>query len=635
MPTKRPTPNPTKRPTNKPTPMPTKRPTNKPTPNPTKRPTPNPTKRPTNKPTPMPTKRPTNKPTPNPTKRPTPNPTKRPTNKPTPMPTKRPTNKPTPNPTKRPTPAPTDNPTREPTPAPTNMPTDPPSPAPTIAPTAAPSPSPTDLPTPSGALTCGDEMTGAYTGSQVQFIVNLPFTKVDLTFDATQSAFNVLEIQVFLAYGNTYWGSSNDGTITLENLPVGNYKFIIHGDTIPGTYDVHVQCVTRSPTPAPTEDPTPAPTIDPTPAPTSSPSPNPTAAPTGGPTRAPTAPPTEEPPSGTVANSQVTTIYFVEIDLCDDEECEFDEDDMTGRVVDTLSQFDVTISDVETVDDTVLMTVKIKSDRENSLTNNDLKDEIEGETEDDYPDVNVHVSRDAKQVTQGGIIPAEYIDLLLELKYILAAVAGALVCCCCCCFVWFLRRSKLHRSVLQQQLEELNSRSQVINGVNAGMDTGDTQANGEAGSGGTKANGEGNNAEETGADGDGDQETGANVFGWPQQQMQPYQPNAGLRPNAGQQNQFVSYNMPYNMNPMVGAGQGMNPMMGNNYLPQQPQVQLQPGNTGAGEDLPETDEDTVEDDLYEPAGALVSPGLDPPPQVAQVPPVKADEEYEYYYEDEY
>eukprot|EP01083_Nonionella_stella_P306440 1073317_1 len=516
------------------------------------------------------------------------------------------------------------------------MPTDPPSPAPTIAPTAAPSPSPTDLPTPSGALTCGDEMTGAYTGSQVQFIVNLPFTKVDLTFDATQSAFNVLEIQVFLAYGNTYWGSSNDGTITLENLPVGNYKFIIHGDTIPGTYDVHVQCVTRSPTPAPTEDPTPAPTIDPTPAPTSSPSPYPTTAPTGAPIRAPTAPPSKEPPSGTVATNKVTTTYFVEINLCDDEECEFNEDDITGRVIDTLPDFEVTISDVVTVDDTITMTVKIKSDRENSLTNNDLKDEIEGETEDDYPDVNVHVSRDAKQVTQGGIIPAEYIDLLLELKYALAAVVGALVCCCCCCLVWFFKRSKLHQSVLQKQLEELNKQSKVINGVNANMETGDTQAHGEGGSGGTNAKGEGNNAEETGADGDG-QETGANLFGWPMQPMQPYQPqpNAGLRVNAGQQSQFVSYNpsSPSN-NAVGGAAHQMYPAP----LPVQPNVKaynmtpmmgVAPGAMDAAMDeLPSSD---TEEEFYAPTGALVSPGGDPPPPAAKEP----EEDYEYYYEEEY
>eukprot|EP01083_Nonionella_stella_P306444 1073324_1 len=601
------------------------------------------------------------------------------------MPTKRPTNKPTPNPTKRPTPAPTDNPTPQPTPAPTDMPTDGPSPAPTIAPTNAPSPAPTDLPTPTGALTCGAEMTGAYSGSQVQFIVNLPFTNVDLTFDATQSQFNLLEIQLFLAYGTTFFGSDVDtpGVLTRSNLPVGNYKFIIHGDATPGTYAVQVRCVTKSPTPSPTEDPTPAPTIDPTPAPTSSPSPNPTAAPTGGPTRAPTAPPTKEPPSGTVANSQVTTIYFVEIDLCDDEECEFDEDDMTGRVVDTLSQFDVTISDVETVDDTVLMTVKIKSDREKILTDNDLKDEIEGETEGDYPDVNVKVTRDAKQVTQGGIIPSEYIDLLLELKYILAAVAGALVCCCCCCFVWFLRRSRWQKQMLQQQLQELNNRSKQINAVNVGQQTNDTQANGEAGSGGTNANGEGNDEEETGADGDGYQETGANLFGWPQQQpnqnWQPYVPqqqmqqNVGLRGNAGQQNQFVSYNpsspssdgaqqmyppaqmqqqaayppahmqqqavpppaaMAYNMNGMMGVGQGMNPMMRNNYMAQQPQAV--PPNVGLGmdEDLPETDEDEeANDDFYQPTGALVSPGLDPP----QIPAMEQqnNDDYEYYYEAEY
>eukprot|EP01083_Nonionella_stella_P306443 1073323_1 len=553
------------------------------------------------------------------------------------MPTKRPTNKPTPNPTKRPTPAPTDNPTPQPTPAPTDMPTDGPSPAPTIAPTNAPSPAPTDLPTPTGALTCGAEMTGAYSGSQVQFIVNLPFTNVDLTFDATQSQFNLLEIQLFLAYGTTFFGSDVDtpGVLTRSNLPVGNYKFIIHGDATPGTYAVQVRCVTKSPTPSPTEDPTPAPTIDPTPAPTSSPSPNPTAAPTGGPTRAPTAPPTKEPPSGTVANSQVTTIYFVEIDLCDDEECEFDEDDMTGRVVDTLSQFDVTISDVETVDDTVLMTVKIKSDREKILTDNDLKDEIEGETEGDYPDVNVKVTRDAKQVTQGGIIPSEYIDLLLELKYILAGVVVLFVCCCCGCFLWFLKRSKGQQSVLQQQMSVLNRNMRAINGSNANMKTGDTRATGE--SGGTNAKVEGNNTEATGADIDGYKDTGANAFGWPMQPMQPYQPqpNAGLRVNAGQQSQFVSYNpsSPSN-NAVGGAAHQMYPAP----LPVQPNVKaynmtpmmgVAPGAMDAAMDeLPSSD---TEEEFYAPTGALVSPGGDPPPPAAKEP----EEDYEYYYEEEY
>eukprot|EP01083_Nonionella_stella_P286134 973853_1 len=234
-----PTPKPTPKPTTKnPTPNPTKRPTTKqPSPNPTKRPTPNPTKRPTVKPTTNPTKRPTPNPTKRPTDRPTSNPTKPPTDVPTTNPTRRPTDPPTRVPSVQPTTRPTDNPTDEPTPAPTEMPTDPPSLAPTLAPTAAPSPVPTDLPTPSGALACGDETTGAYTEGQVSLVVNVPFTKVDVTFDATQSQFNLQEIEIFLAYGNTYWGSSNGASsITLENLPVGNYKFVMHGDTTPGTY---------------------------------------------------------------------------------------------------------------------------------------------------------------------------------------------------------------------------------------------------------------------------------------------------------------------------------------------------------------------------------------------------------------
>eukprot|EP01083_Nonionella_stella_P301144 1031568_1 len=140
-----------------------------------------------------------------------------------------------------------------------------------------------------------------------------------------------------------------------------------------------------SPTPAPTADPTPAPTTDPTPAPTAFPSPNPT--------RAPTAPPTKEAPSGSVSTaSQVTSTYFVEIELCD-EDCAFYEHDITSRIVNTLSEFETTVSDVETVGDTVLMTVKITTDRDHVLSNNDLKDEIEGEMEGDYPDVDVEVSR--------------------------------------------------------------------------------------------------------------------------------------------------------------------------------------------------------------------------------------------------
>eukprot|EP01083_Nonionella_stella_P126977 384578_1 len=137
-----------------------------------------------------------------------------------------------------------------------------------------------DLPTPSGALTCGDEMTGAYYGVQVQFIVNLPFTNVDLSFDATQSQFNLLEIQLFLADGNVFVGSDadGDGVLTQSNLPVGNYKFILHGDGTPGSFDVRVRCVTKSPTPSPTET-TPSPT-ETTPSPTENPTPAPTIDPT-------------------------------------------------------------------------------------------------------------------------------------------------------------------------------------------------------------------------------------------------------------------------------------------------------------------------------------------------------------------
>eukprot|EP01083_Nonionella_stella_P055819 147165_1 len=128
------------------------------------------------------------------------------------------------------------------------------------------------------------------------------------------------------------------------------------------------------------------------------------------------------------------------------------------------------------MDETIKLTVNIKTEQDKIFANNDLKDEIEEETESDYPDVDVYVTREAKQVTQGGLIPSKYVDLVSEWKYVLVAVAGSLVCCCCCCLVWFIRRGrgKWHKSVV-----ELNHTSKVINEVNANMETGDTQANGE------------------------------------------------------------------------------------------------------------------------------------------------------------
>eukprot|EP01083_Nonionella_stella_P033908 92780_1 len=474
-PTKRPTPNPTK--------VPTANPTRQPTSNPTKKPTTNPTKNPI---TTDPTKRPTLNPSKRPTQQPTESPTKRPTRDPSDSPTKSPTKQPTESPTHAPTPEPTANPTKSPTEYPTVSPSKGPTPAPTDSPTLAPSPSPTGLPTPTGTWNCGDTVSGPYVGEQVQFIVNLPFPEVELQFDGSQSTFNLQQIDAFLARGNPplYFGREQpegEGVNTLSNMPVGNYKFVMYGDNVAGgEYIVTIRCLSKSPTNAPTKAPSSGPTMSPTRSPSSGPTAPPSSNPTAPPTAAPTVPPTP-PDSESVDENLVTTGYPLEIEICETE-CEFNEDDVTAAVVQTLSEFEVTVKSVQTVDLTVEMEIRVKWNQDKVLSDEDMEDELEEQLDPDYPGVDVKVIRDedSDDQSEDGEAATVVIALVNELKYVLAGVAGLLMCCCSFGGIWFLRYYKSQQHILKMQVEQLNERQKVMPTTDA-MNT-DNQR-GECGSG--------------------------------------------------------------------------------------------------------------------------------------------------------
>eukprot|EP01084_Bolivina_argentea_P046468 85593_1 len=356
-----------------------------------------PTPQPTPKPTPKPTKPPSAAPTDRPTPKPTPKPTKPPSAAPTDQPTSKPTSIPTLQPTKAPSRHPTGSPTTHPTQRPTSYPTD--------APTLSPSPSPTNLPTPTNTYDCGQTVSGSYVAQPVQFVVNLPYPDVALQIDATQSTFNLVQIDAYLAFGNHHFGRDTDGVLALNNMPVGNYKFVVLGDDVAnGEYVIQIRCASKSPTPAPTTYPTPSPTIDPTASPTAGPSAAPSDSPVVSPTAAPTVPPTKD-ASGAVYEATTTAEYTA--------------------------------------------------------------------------------SGNANQIDADDAAADYIMGLIKELEFVLAAVGGVVVLGCCVCGVWCLFRMKSQKKILEMQVLKINEgRNQINEDTAHGVDTADTNQQGEGGQSG-------------------------------------------------------------------------------------------------------------------------------------------------------
>eukprot|EP01083_Nonionella_stella_P271166 918699_1 len=159
-----------------------------------------------------------------------------------------------------PSPAPTPVPTPLPTQtllsshSPTRSPTFKPTPNPTPNPTLLPTPKPTDPDT----LTCGDSVTGPYSGEAVTFLVHIPFDEEYLQFDASASSFIITDIEGFTKLNVLLKTDvDNDETVTLMNTPAGDYKFIIYGEgTQSGTFEATIRCFSSNPTTKATQNPT-------------------------------------------------------------------------------------------------------------------------------------------------------------------------------------------------------------------------------------------------------------------------------------------------------------------------------------------------------------------------------------------
>eukprot|EP01083_Nonionella_stella_P228756 810433_1 len=209
---------------------------------------------------------------------------------------------PTHNPSPAPSSHPTHSPSRLPSPSPTEIPTRNPTPAPTQAPTDHPTKHPTTrAPTPPGTMVCGEMDVGEYNGEVITFMVSHT-ARGDITFDASQSQFTILNMEATTELNTVLLDTDedNDGIIVIEDTPAGNYKFSVFGGTDTGmVYWVMTTCTSYDPTNAPTSSPSPAPTNPPTDTPTNAPSNyptgNPTHAPTEDPTRFPTTQPTKNP----------------------------------------------------------------------------------------------------------------------------------------------------------------------------------------------------------------------------------------------------------------------------------------------------------------------------------------------------
>eukprot|EP01083_Nonionella_stella_P235565 828176_1 len=175
----------------------------------------------------------------------------------------------------------------DPTLSPSNRPTPSPSKSPTPKPT-------TPYPTEPSVLACGEVAVGQFNDVPLTFHTSMSFDG-ELIFDASGSNFVVTDIEAFSKLGSLLGtDSDHDEVITLPTAVVGDYKFIMMGQTA-GIYNIQVRCVSNQPTPSPTKDPTT--TIQPSFVPTSHPFPltEPAQSPTKDPTGNPSYTPTDQP----------------------------------------------------------------------------------------------------------------------------------------------------------------------------------------------------------------------------------------------------------------------------------------------------------------------------------------------------
>eukprot|EP01083_Nonionella_stella_P116457 346032_1 len=155
------------------------------------------------------------------------------------------------NPTSSPTDRPTLVPTKTPTPSPTKLPIMIPTMNPSINPTIGPT---TPSPTQPGALLCGEDRVGTYSGDALIFEMTMPFAGTVL-FDASGSQFAVSSLDAFITVSGALVASDldHDGIVTLQR-DAGEFTFIVKGDVSTSSiFHIKLRCVSDAPTSYPSQ----------------------------------------------------------------------------------------------------------------------------------------------------------------------------------------------------------------------------------------------------------------------------------------------------------------------------------------------------------------------------------------------
>eukprot|EP01083_Nonionella_stella_P302487 1043113_1 len=254
---------------------------------------------------------------------------------------------------------------------------------------------------------------------------------------------------------------------------------------------------TRVPTQGPTEHPSPAPSRSPSHFPTrgpisgalNDPTPRPTRTPSVHPTTSPSHVPSTSPSQDNekeAHENKLTVAYIVSVEVCEDaplEYCIFDEEAIITKVSDAFGAFATTISNVETVDDTVIMELKIKANREIilDLDTREMEDDITDEMAPTYPNTEVEVKRkgDEDDDSQGkdesdadyvGFAEKYLVQIIIGIAIGLIALVGIAWCLCVC---------KLHKRErkLEEHVVHFNRSSVAVTGETEDTDV--TNARGE------------------------------------------------------------------------------------------------------------------------------------------------------------
>eukprot|EP01083_Nonionella_stella_P065420 171395_1 len=104
-------------------------------------------------------------------------------------------------------------------------------------------------------LFCGDTLVGAYDGVPITFTLHVS-SLMHFRFDASDSEFTLTGIQVFTSGSLLLSDLDQDGIIFLEMIAIGDYNFVMYGNDQAGTFNVHTQCISLSPTQSLTSAPT-------------------------------------------------------------------------------------------------------------------------------------------------------------------------------------------------------------------------------------------------------------------------------------------------------------------------------------------------------------------------------------------